>query len=36
MMARVLLAVLNQPAMIGKAFDLVTGPVPIAQALAAL
>jgi uncharacterized protein YbjT (DUF2867 family) len=34
--ARVLLAVLNQPATIGKAFDLVTGPVPIAQALAAL
>jgi uncharacterized protein YbjT (DUF2867 family) len=34
--ARVLLAVLNEPATIGKAFDLVSGPTPIAQALAAL
>jgi len=34
--ARVLLGVLNEPATIGKAFDVVSGPTPIAQALAAL
>ena len=34
--ARVLLGVLSEPATLGKAFDLVSGPTPIAQALAAL
>ncbi len=34
--ARVLLAVLNEPATIGRAFDLVSGPTPISEALAAL
>lgn len=34
--ARVLLAALNEPATIGKGFDLVSGPTPIVEALAAL
>lgn len=34
--ARVLRAVLTEPATIGAAFDLVSGPTPIAEALAAL